>query len=323
LAKFVRKRDPRYKAFLARPAERSQSQTSGSATPVRGISNKRPQVIEEYVEQDWQKVDTSNMHADMDWATAEGDDPEEWECVACRKSFRSEAAWDSHERSKKHMKEVERLRREMLEQDEDLGLNGEEEEEEEMEQRIEMLDVVDPLPPTPPLAAVSVTAADNPSISLTDSFGVSSESTESEAWDDLSGGAQKSDKKSSKTPTEPKPLPKTQRTGTRVSRVEELKTQNAEPLKDLSDVATIPLDGDVGDTPNRASVTRDGSVLGNIDDVVDVPQPAVGNPATGTPAELTKREKRRARQAKKVEAGRVPGNEVTQFDFVAPLLFCI
>lgn len=65
------------------------------------------------------------LHNDLDWAAAEGDDLEEWECVACRKTFRSEAAWDSHERSKKHMKEVERLKREMQADDQDLDLNSE------------------------------------------------------------------------------------------------------------------------------------------------------------------------------------------------------
>lgn len=45
--------------------------------------------------------------------------------MACGKTFRSEAAWDSHERSKKHMQAVERLKREMLEEDEELGLEAE------------------------------------------------------------------------------------------------------------------------------------------------------------------------------------------------------
>jgi len=71
-------------------------------------------------------VDAKDLHNDLDWATAEGDDLEEWECVACRKIFRSEAAWESHERSKKHLKEVEILKREMQSDDQDLGLNDDE-----------------------------------------------------------------------------------------------------------------------------------------------------------------------------------------------------
>ncbi|TFK40071.1 hypothetical protein BDQ12DRAFT_601907 [Crucibulum laeve] len=119
LAKFIRKRDPRYKQHLARQA--AQPQASGSATPV-AATQKRTKASELYVEQEWQKVDVHGLHADLEWATAEGENSEEWECVACRKSFRSEAAWDSHERSKKHMKEVERLRREMEMEDAELGL---------------------------------------------------------------------------------------------------------------------------------------------------------------------------------------------------------
>lgn len=79
------------------------------------------------MEQTWQKIDTRAGHDDLEWAVVEGEDSEEWECVACNKSFRSEAAWDSHERSKKHIKEVERLRQEMMEEGEILGLDEEKE----------------------------------------------------------------------------------------------------------------------------------------------------------------------------------------------------
>ncbi|KAF5367046.1 hypothetical protein D9758_004051 [Tetrapyrgos nigripes] len=120
LAKFIRKRDPRYKTHLARQAE-SQNQVSGTSTPSQRKTGHVQDLAAKYVEQDWQKLDTRGDD-DLEWAAAEGEDPEEWECVACGKSFRSEAAWDSHERSKKHMKEVERLRREMQDENFELGL---------------------------------------------------------------------------------------------------------------------------------------------------------------------------------------------------------
>ncbi|CAK5268583.1 unnamed protein product, partial [Mycena citricolor] len=103
-----RKRDPRYKTYLA------QQQTAGTSTPKTSAQNKTAAPRAEYVEQEWQKVEASRQHDDIEWATAEGDDDEEWECVVCGKSFFSQATWDSHERSKKHLKEVERLKREML-----------------------------------------------------------------------------------------------------------------------------------------------------------------------------------------------------------------
>lgn len=294
LAKFVRKRDPRHKAYLARQAERSQSQTPGSATPVGGTSRKRTQVVADYVEQDWQKVDTAPMHADLDWAAAEGEDSEEWECVACRKSFRSEAAWDSHERSKKHMKEVERLRLEMLEQDEEFGLDEQEEEvgdegeeEEGIEQRSEKLDVLDP-PSIPSPAAVTATSNDDPSLSLLSSIPLSEDTEDigSEEEQNSSKGNQKSNEKF-RTPTGLQSPTMTQRKATRAQRSENLEPEKLEPGKDRSDAATI------------RDVAHDGSTR----------HPAADHTVAGMPAELTKREKRRARQAKKAEAGEMPGNE--------------
>jgi len=118
LVRFVRKRDPRYKKYLE---SRSSSQPTHVVAQAMS-SAVRERAAGAYVEQEWQKVENRSTHADLDWAFAEGEEVEEWECVACRKIFRSEAAWNSHERSKKHMKEVERLRLQMEEEDQLLNL---------------------------------------------------------------------------------------------------------------------------------------------------------------------------------------------------------
>ncbi|KAI9440111.1 DnaJ-domain-containing protein [Lactarius indigo] len=103
LVMFVRKRDPRYKAHIARQAQAAPRST--------------------FVVQDWQKVaELSDAAADLEWARAEGTEDEEWECIACNKTFRSEAAWNSHERSKKHLRTVEQLKREMQEEELELEL---------------------------------------------------------------------------------------------------------------------------------------------------------------------------------------------------------
>lgn len=80
---------------------------SPKETPT-GSSTPRPAAPEnKFVEQEWQKVQVSYEDNDAgQWDDAEG--AEMWECVACGKSFRTEAAWLSHERSRKHLKEVER-----------------------------------------------------------------------------------------------------------------------------------------------------------------------------------------------------------------------
>jgi DnaJ family protein A protein 5 len=76
-----------------------------------------------YIEQEWQKTTASDVE-DLEWPTlAEGNhDPEVFECVVCGKSFKSEAAWNSHERSKKHIKNLEVLRRQMKEESLEFGL---------------------------------------------------------------------------------------------------------------------------------------------------------------------------------------------------------
>ncbi|KIJ51106.1 hypothetical protein M422DRAFT_158783 [Sphaerobolus stellatus SS14] len=111
LVLFIRKRDPRYKA----------AQASSTSAPVKTESaaeaaRRREEAGQAFVEQAWQRVKQEHIDDGVDWEDAEG--AEEWECVACARSFRSEAAWESHERSRKHLKEVERLRREMQEDNE-------------------------------------------------------------------------------------------------------------------------------------------------------------------------------------------------------------
>jgi len=116
---FVRKRDPRYKAH-----HKSQPQPVIMPPVHPPALQTKTEPVAVYVEQEWQKTRVSGAE-DLEWALAEGtDDPEVFECVACGKSFKSEAAWNSHERSKKHIKNVEVLRRQMEEEARELGLFG-------------------------------------------------------------------------------------------------------------------------------------------------------------------------------------------------------
>ena len=124
LATFLRKRDPRYKAHLAAQAAAASSSASmpkGSRTPSTKPSHATATPQSEFVAQDWQKTQAIPDAEDLEWAAAENAQ-EEWECVACGKTFRSEAAWDSHERSRKHLKAVEELKKQMREESQELGL---------------------------------------------------------------------------------------------------------------------------------------------------------------------------------------------------------
>lgn len=104
LVLFIRKRDPRYKLRVSEGLNAPRgghllAETSAEA------ARRREEASLAYVEQAWQRVKL-DPNDDDEWEGAEGG--EEWECVACSRVFRSEAAWESHERSRKHMKEIER-----------------------------------------------------------------------------------------------------------------------------------------------------------------------------------------------------------------------
>ncbi|CAE6512485.1 unnamed protein product [Rhizoctonia solani] len=121
LALFLRKRDPRFKAY-----KEAQAQATTTA-PKTGGGQGSP-IAAKFVEQEWQRSrNNADDHTDLERGLAEGGG-DEYECVVCSKSFQSEAAWLSHERSKKHMKEVEKLKREMKEEDVELGLGDEQNE---------------------------------------------------------------------------------------------------------------------------------------------------------------------------------------------------
>ncbi|KAI3628266.1 hypothetical protein GLX27_000032 [Malassezia furfur] len=147
LAVFIRRRDPRYKAYQAAQSEATSAAATAEAEKRRKAEaakrqeEKRKQAasfqaqswqMANEPEDDWasdftsgESYDSDDAHvssADEDASASEGDEDEEaFDCVACNKRFQSRAAWENHERSKKHKKEVQRLKREMLAEDELLG----------------------------------------------------------------------------------------------------------------------------------------------------------------------------------------------------------
>ncbi|WFD33003.1 hypothetical protein MSPP1_004060 [Malassezia sp. CBS 17886] len=142
LAAFVRRRDPRVKAHFAAQAAEADSEDAAArrrAEAERRQADKRAQAAS-FSAQSWQ-IAEEPVTWDSEFSSgeelqprraqqADGDESAEdsgadeilddtlWDCVACNKHFQSQAAWDNHERSKKHRKEVLRLQREMREEDE-------------------------------------------------------------------------------------------------------------------------------------------------------------------------------------------------------------
>ncbi|KAL8683066.1 MAG: hypothetical protein Q9186_000976 [Xanthomendoza sp. 1 TL-2023] len=124
LVAFVKKRDPRFKPNLQSEVERqkvlrdaatAQAARSRAANYAKSLDN----------------VDLPQWTRSAEPEVSEGSDaPEEelrevYECVVCDKTFKSEKQFEAHERSKKHMKASQQIRRKMQEEDEDLRLEEE------------------------------------------------------------------------------------------------------------------------------------------------------------------------------------------------------
>ncbi|CAD6913226.1 unnamed protein product [Tilletia controversa] len=73
-------------------------------------------------DQDKAEADETNDGVDEEDEGADGIELDEFECFACDKVFQTEGGLRNHEQSKKHKQKVEKLRREMLEEEELLDL---------------------------------------------------------------------------------------------------------------------------------------------------------------------------------------------------------
>lgn len=118
---FVRKRDPRYKPSTQSEAERQQTLRDAAAAQAARA----------------RAANLANMSGDIpEWTrtrepeelteSSEGEVEEEViECVACNKVFKSDKQFEAHERSKKHQKAIQSLRKKMEKDSRHLDLDNE------------------------------------------------------------------------------------------------------------------------------------------------------------------------------------------------------
>ena len=99
-------------AFRAAEAARIRSELLLAA---KERAQEREAQAAAYTAQEWQRGSGGGVDAVVDqWEErseegegSDDDDEEQW-CVACSKGFRSGGAWENHERSRKHQKNVEK-----------------------------------------------------------------------------------------------------------------------------------------------------------------------------------------------------------------------
>ncbi|WVQ74378.1 hypothetical protein IAR50_003979 [Cryptococcus sp. DSM 104548] len=167
LVNFIQHRDPRFKLHQAKLAQAKSMKASGSgsSTPsakpainaeaARKREQERLRQAAAYEEQDWQKMSGNKSDGEEEDAEDaeeeqlgdgtgvridDGNGNEIFECVACSKTFASEASWENHERSKKHKQAVWRLKKEMRAEAKAMGMDYS-----EAEQDGEEADVKEPV----------------------------------------------------------------------------------------------------------------------------------------------------------------------------------
>ncbi|KAJ5594557.1 Heat shock protein DnaJ [Penicillium hispanicum] len=118
LVAFVKKRDPRYKAHAQSEFQRQQTLRQSAAAQAarsRAMNNAK---MREHVVPEW--AQSEKPTAD-DEETSDSE-VESFECVACSKHFKSQKQFEAHERSKKHLKAVKQLCRDMQMENDQLDL---------------------------------------------------------------------------------------------------------------------------------------------------------------------------------------------------------
>ena len=130
LVAFVKKRDPRFQP--SQQGEKDRQAALKQAANAQAARSRAANVAKESSQEqesvpDWMKTSAADEHeaTAADWNSEEDDPREEFECVVCNKTFKSEKQFEAHEKSKKHVKAVQQIKRQMRQENHDLNLDQE------------------------------------------------------------------------------------------------------------------------------------------------------------------------------------------------------
>ena len=121
LVAFVKKRDHRYKANVKSEAERQKTLRDaavGQAARQRA-ANQAKQAQTEIVPEWTRSSEVEDDETSYNFADLV---KEHFECVVCNKNFKSENQYETHEKSKKHIKAVQYIKKQMQQEDKSLQL---------------------------------------------------------------------------------------------------------------------------------------------------------------------------------------------------------
>lgn len=121
LVAFVKKRDPRVKTSIQSEAERQKLlRDTAVAQAVRSRAANQARQAQQESTPGWMRPGEEQEPEISD--ESEEAAQEHIECVVCKKSFKSEKQYDAHEKSRKHVRAVQHLKRQMQQEDKDLQL---------------------------------------------------------------------------------------------------------------------------------------------------------------------------------------------------------
>ncbi|KAK1753458.1 hypothetical protein QBC47DRAFT_43895 [Echria macrotheca] len=110
---FVRKRDPRYVPNTQSEAERQQFLKNSAAAQAARSRAANQEKLAEFSIPEWaQSRNDGDLQGEFS-SSEEESEVEHIECVVCDKIFKSENQFEAHEKSKKHVKAVQKLQRQM------------------------------------------------------------------------------------------------------------------------------------------------------------------------------------------------------------------
>ena len=121
LVAFVKKRDPRFKPNTQSEAERQRLlRDTAVAQAARSRAANEAKQAQMGIVPQWIKS-SETLESDISGESEEVAQ-EQFECVVCKKSFKSEKQYEAHEKSRKHIKAVQHLKMQMLQEDKDFCL---------------------------------------------------------------------------------------------------------------------------------------------------------------------------------------------------------
>lgn len=128
LVTFARKRDPRYLPNTQSNADRQKALRDVVAAQAARSKAAQKEKLADSPVPEWAQSragprDEANMDEEFSASSQDDSELEQIECVICDKTFKSEKQYQAHERSKKHVKAVQQLRREMRKDGVELGLD--------------------------------------------------------------------------------------------------------------------------------------------------------------------------------------------------------